>query len=91
MRRPLCVFCAPPEGVAGCKRGLNGFTCNARMPSQWHSGALCLLVETDEGLVLVDTGIGREDYVRKPGVLRAFAEDHPEVRIATGHMGLGFF
>jgi glyoxylase-like metal-dependent hydrolase (beta-lactamase superfamily II) len=31
-----------------------------------------VLVETNQGLVLVDTGPGQEDYVRKPGILRVF-------------------
>jgi glyoxylase-like metal-dependent hydrolase (beta-lactamase superfamily II) len=51
---------------------LNCFTCNARVPSSWHTGALCLLIETSEGLVLVDTGLGQDDYVSRPGILRAF-------------------
>jgi glyoxylase-like metal-dependent hydrolase (beta-lactamase superfamily II) len=51
---------------------LNCFTCNARLPAHWHTGALCLLIETGQGLVLVDTGPGKEDYVRKPGIIRAF-------------------
>lgn len=29
---------------------------------RWHVGATCLLVETDKGLVLVDTGLGLHDY-----------------------------
>lgn len=51
---------------------LNCFTCNARVPSHWRSGTLCLLIETGQGLVLVDTGPGQQDYVHKPGILRAF-------------------
>lgn len=51
---------------------LNCFTCNARIPSNWRSGTLCLLIETNQGLVLVDTGPGQGDYVHKPGILRAF-------------------
>ena len=51
---------------------LNCFTCNARVPLSWRTGTLCLLVETDQGLVLVDTGLGRDDYVRKPAIVRAF-------------------
>ena len=53
-------------------RFLNCFTCNARVPSRWRSGTLCLLVETDHGLVLVDTGPGQDDYRCKPAILRAF-------------------
>jgi len=51
---------------------LNCFTCNARFPSHWHSGALCLLVETDQVLVLVDTGLGQHDYVRPHLMMRIF-------------------
>ena len=51
---------------------LNCFTCNARTPVHLRTGALCLLIETNRGLVLVDTGLGQEDYVHKPGILRLF-------------------
>lgn len=51
---------------------LNGFTCNARAPSHWRTGTLCLLVETNQGLVLVDTGLGQDDYVHRPGIVRIF-------------------
>jgi glyoxylase-like metal-dependent hydrolase (beta-lactamase superfamily II) len=42
---------------------LNCFTCNARFIG-WKTGTLCLLVETNLGLALVDTGLGLEDYAR---------------------------
>ena len=42
---------------------MNCFTCNARFPD-WKTGTLCLLVETDQGPLLVDTGLGRADYAR---------------------------
>jgi glyoxylase-like metal-dependent hydrolase (beta-lactamase superfamily II) len=51
---------------------LNCFTCNARIPSSWHTGTLCLLVETEQGLVLIDTGPGLQDYIRLPGILKIF-------------------
>ena len=51
---------------------LNGFTCNARVPSALRSGALNLLIETAQGLVLVDTGLGLDDYVHRSGILRVF-------------------
>jgi glyoxylase-like metal-dependent hydrolase (beta-lactamase superfamily II) len=51
---------------------LNCFTCNARIPRHWQSGALCLLVESDDGLVLVDTGLGTRDYIAEPGILWTF-------------------
>jgi len=53
-------------------RFFNCFTCNARVPSHWHTGTLCLLVETEQGLALVDTGLGQNDYVHKTGIIRAF-------------------
>lgn len=51
---------------------LNCFTCSARVPVHWRSGALCLLIETGQGLILVDTGPGQADYVHKPAILRMF-------------------
>ena len=51
---------------------LNCFTCNARIPRHWQTGTLCLLIESDDGLVLVDTGLGTRDYVDEPGILRMF-------------------
>lgn len=40
----------------------NGFTCCARIPSGWKTGLVCLLIETNQGLTLVDTGLGLQDY-----------------------------
>lgn len=51
---------------------LNCFTCNARFHRHWQTGALCLLVESNDGLVLVDTGLGTRDYVVAPGILKLF-------------------
>lgn len=51
---------------------LNCFTCNARVPSELRSGTLCLLMETGQGLVLVDTGLGQDDYVHRSSILRLF-------------------
>ncbi len=53
-------------------QSLNCFTCNARWPLAWQTGALCLLVETRQGLVLVDTGLGTEDYLHKAPITRLF-------------------
>ena len=41
---------------------LNCFTCNARFPRGWETGTVCLLVETNQGLTLIDTGLGLDDY-----------------------------
>ena len=51
---------------------LNCFTCNARVPAHWRTGTLCLLIETQQGLTLVDTGPGAADYERKPAIVRIF-------------------
>jgi len=51
---------------------MNCFTCNARYPSRWRTGTLCLLVESDDGLILVDTGPGLGDYARIPAIIRTF-------------------
>jgi glyoxylase-like metal-dependent hydrolase (beta-lactamase superfamily II) len=51
---------------------LNGFTCNARIPAHWKCGTLDLLVETDQGPVLVDTGLGTDDYLHDSGILKLF-------------------
>lgn len=51
---------------------LNCFTCNARVPSHWHCGTTALLVETRQGLALVDTGLGTEDYIQGSGILNVF-------------------
>ena len=51
---------------------LNCFTCNARYPRHWKSGQLCLLIESSDGLILVDTGLGTGDYIREPWILYTF-------------------
>jgi glyoxylase-like metal-dependent hydrolase (beta-lactamase superfamily II) len=40
---------------------INGFTCDSRF-NNWRTGTLCLLLETNKGLTLVDTGLGLGDY-----------------------------
>jgi glyoxylase-like metal-dependent hydrolase (beta-lactamase superfamily II) len=50
----------------------NGFTCNARWPSSMKTGLVCTLVETDQGLTLVDTGPGLDDYTHPHAMLRFF-------------------
>jgi glyoxylase-like metal-dependent hydrolase (beta-lactamase superfamily II) len=51
---------------------LNCFTCNARVPSSWHTGTLSIVAETAQGPVLIDTGPGLDDYIRPPAILRVF-------------------
>jgi len=50
----------------------NGFTCDARWPSKLRTGLACTLVETDQGLVLIDTGPGLEDYAKPHWMMRLF-------------------
>ena len=50
----------------------NGFTCNARWPSSMKTGLVCTLIETDQGLTLVDTGPGLDDYTHPHAMLRIF-------------------
>jgi glyoxylase-like metal-dependent hydrolase (beta-lactamase superfamily II) len=50
----------------------NGFTCSARIPRHWKCGTLELLVDTDQGPVLIDTGLGTDDYVHHSGILKLF-------------------
>lgn len=51
---------------------LNCFTCNARWPSNLKTGMVCLLMETDQGLTLVDTGLGLEEYIKPTWMTRLF-------------------
>jgi glyoxylase-like metal-dependent hydrolase (beta-lactamase superfamily II) len=44
---------------------LNTFTCGARFYKDWNTGLLSFLVETEQGLVLIDTGLGTAEY-KKP-------------------------
>lgn len=50
----------------------NGFTCDARPPSKLKTGLACALVETDQGLALIDTGPGLADYAHPHGMMRLF-------------------
>jgi len=42
---------------------------------RWHLGGVCLLVETDAGPVLVDTGLGLHDYDRPSRLVRFYMAD----------------
>jgi glyoxylase-like metal-dependent hydrolase (beta-lactamase superfamily II) len=50
----------------------NVFSCNAPWPFKMETGTVCTLVETDQGLVLIDTGPGQEDYAHPHGMLWLF-------------------
>jgi glyoxylase-like metal-dependent hydrolase (beta-lactamase superfamily II) len=51
---------------------LNGLTINTRWPLHWRTGTVSLLVETKRGLVLVDTGLGQDDYLRPTFIANLF-------------------
>jgi glyoxylase-like metal-dependent hydrolase (beta-lactamase superfamily II) len=42
---------------------------------RWHLGGVCLLIETDRGPVLVDTGIGLHDYSHPSRLVRFYIAD----------------
>jgi len=50
---------------------LNCFTCNARV-GKLKTGMVCPLIETNDGLVLVDTGLGLGDYANPSWMTRLF-------------------
>jgi glyoxylase-like metal-dependent hydrolase (beta-lactamase superfamily II) len=50
----------------------NAFTCNARWPSKLKTGTVCMLVETEQGLTLIDTGLGLEDYHHPHAMVNLF-------------------
>ena len=52
-------------------RLLNCFTCNDRF-GVLKTGMVCLLIETNQGLVLVDTGLGRDDYINPTWITKLF-------------------
>ncbi len=51
---------------------LNCFSCAMRFPPKFRTGGVVILLETDRGLILVDSGVAEADYTRKPLVLRSF-------------------
>jgi glyoxylase-like metal-dependent hydrolase (beta-lactamase superfamily II) len=42
---------------------------------RWHIGGTCLLIDTDKGLVLVDTGLGLHDYANPTTKVKLFRFD----------------
>ena len=51
---------------------LNGLTINTRWPLHWQTGQVCLLVETRRGLILIDTGLGLDDYTHPTAITNLF-------------------
>lgn len=50
---------------------LNGVSIAPWWP-RWHLGGMCLLIETDKGPVLVDTGMGMQGYEHPSRLVRFF-------------------
>lgn len=62
---------------------------------RWHLGTPCLLVETDQGPVLVDTGLGLHDYEHPSLMVRFFQLDfgiqqNPDFAIVRQIQRLGY-
>jgi glyoxylase-like metal-dependent hydrolase (beta-lactamase superfamily II) len=73
---------------------LNGVSMSPWWP-RWHLGGVCLLVETNEGPVLVDTGLGLQDYESPSRIVRFCMADfgvhrNPEQAIARQLTHLGY-
>ncbi|MBE3066097.1 MAG: MBL fold metallo-hydrolase [Chloroflexi bacterium] len=74
---------------------LNGFSKSVPWPPYQRIGAVCLLVETNQGLLLVDTGLGLHDYTRPTRMMRDFmkvlrAERDPELAIVRQLARMGY-
>jgi glyoxylase-like metal-dependent hydrolase (beta-lactamase superfamily II) len=62
---------------------------------RWEIGAPCLLIETGQGLVLVDTGLGLHDYTAPSLMVRFFNADfgivqEPELAAVSQVVRLGY-
>jgi len=62
---------------------------------RWHLGTTCLLVETNQGLTLVDTGLGLHDYENPSPMVRFFHADFgiqhdPELTAVRQIVRLGY-
>jgi len=76
-------------------RLLNGFTKSLPWPPFQKIGAVCLLVESNDGLVLIDTGLGLGDYQRPSLMMRGFltmmhAARDPDLALARQLARLGY-
>lgn len=74
---------------------LNGFSKSLPWPPYQPIGAVCLLVETNQGLLLVDTGLGLHDYARPTRMMSDFmtvmrAVRDPEIAIVRQVTRMGY-
>jgi glyoxylase-like metal-dependent hydrolase (beta-lactamase superfamily II) len=76
-------------------RILNGFSKSLPWPPFRRIGAVCLLVETNDGLLLVDTGLGLHDYQTPTRMMRDFmnvmhAVRDPEIAVVRQLARMGY-
>jgi glyoxylase-like metal-dependent hydrolase (beta-lactamase superfamily II) len=76
-------------------RFLNGFSKSLPWPPHRGIGAVCLLAETRDGLLLVDTGLGLQDYQHPSRMIRDFmnvmhAVRDPEIALIHQLARLGY-
>jgi glyoxylase-like metal-dependent hydrolase (beta-lactamase superfamily II) len=74
---------------------LNGFSKSMPWPPYRKIGAVCLVAETNQGLLLVDTGLGLHDYARPTRMMRGFmhvlrAERDPDLAIVRQVARMGY-
>jgi glyoxylase-like metal-dependent hydrolase (beta-lactamase superfamily II) len=74
---------------------LNGFSKSLPWPPYRRIGAVCLLAETNQGLLLVDTGLGLHDYEKPTHMMRDFmnvlrAERDPDQTIVRQVARMGY-
>jgi glyoxylase-like metal-dependent hydrolase (beta-lactamase superfamily II) len=74
---------------------LSGFTKSLPWPPFTQIGSVCLLAEMEDGLLLVDTGLGLHDYERPSRMVRSFMKvmrviRDPELAIVRQAIRLGY-
>ncbi|MFZ5855736.1 MAG: MBL fold metallo-hydrolase [Chloroflexota bacterium] len=76
-------------------RFLNGFTKSLPWPPYQKIGAVCVLVESNDGFLLVDTGLGLQDYLSPSWMMRGFltmmhATRDPDLALVRQLVRLGY-
>ncbi len=74
---------------------LNGFSKSLPWPPYRRIGAVCLLAETNQSLLLVDTGLGMHDYEKPTRMMRDFmnflrADRDPDLAIVRQVTRMGY-
>lgn len=76
-------------------RLLNCFTCAAYIPGRLQTGGAVLVIESNSGVILIDSGLGQQDYQTHPRALRDMklvtrVPMDPEEAAVRQLTGLGF-